>query len=132
MITFNDFEKIDIRVGTIVQTSVNDKANKISMLLVIDFGESIGLKKTSAQLMQNYNPDDLLGKQVAAVINFPPKQIGKMISEVLVLGFPSFLRFSCPFKYSTVPPRSEDGRQTMMFSATFPKEIQVSDLMRAR
>ena len=88
MITFNDFEKIDIRVGTIVQTSVNDKANKLSMLLVIDFGESIGLKKTSAQLMQNYNPDDLLGKQVAAVINFPPKQIGKMISEVLVLGFP--------------------------------------------
>ena len=89
MITFNDFEKIDIRVGTIVQTSVNDKANKISMLLVIDFGESIGLKKTSAQLMQNYNPDDLLGKQVAAVINFPPKQIGKMISEALVLGFPN-------------------------------------------
>ena len=88
MITFNDFEKIDIRVGTIVQTSVNDKANKLSMLLVIDFGDSIGLKKTSAQLMQNYNPDDLLGKQVAAVINFPPKQIGKMISEVLVLGFP--------------------------------------------
>ena len=88
MITFNDFEKIDIRVGTIVQTSINDKANKLSMLLVIDFGESIGLKKTSAQLIQNYNPDDLLGKQVAAVINFPPKQIGKMISEVLVLGFP--------------------------------------------
>ena len=88
MITFDDFEKIDIRVGTIVQTSINDKANKLSMLLVIDFGESIGLKKTSAQLMQNYNPDDLLGKQVAAVINFPPKQIGKMISEVLVLGFP--------------------------------------------
>ena len=88
MITFNDFEKIDIRVGTIVQTSVNDKANKLSMLLVIDFGESIGLKKTSAQLMQNYNPDDLLGKQVTAVMNFPPKQIGKMISEVLVLGFP--------------------------------------------
>ena len=88
MITFNEFEKIDIRVGTIVQTSINDKANKLSMLLVIDFGDSIGLKKTSAQLMQNYNPDDLLGKQVAAVMNFPPKQIGKMISEVLVLGFP--------------------------------------------
>jgi len=88
MITFNDFEKIDIRVGTIVQTSVNDKANKLSMLLIIDFGDSVGLKKTSAQLIQNYNPDDLLGKQVAAVINFPPKQIGKMISEVLVLGFP--------------------------------------------
>lgn len=88
MITFNEFEKIDIRVGTIIESSINDKSNKPSMLLVIDFGEKIGLKKTSAQLIQNYNPDDLLGKQIAAVINFPPKQIGKMISEVLVLGFP--------------------------------------------
>jgi tRNA-binding protein len=89
MITFNEFEKIDIRVGTIIESSINDKSNKPSMLLVIDFGEKIGLKKTSAQLIQNYNPDDLLGKQIAAVINFPPKQIGKMISEVLVLGFPN-------------------------------------------
>ena len=89
MITFNEFEKIDIRVGTIIESSINDKSNKPSMLLVIDFGEKIGLKKTSAQLIQNYNPDDLLGKQRAAVINFPPKQIGKMISEVLVLGFPN-------------------------------------------
>lgn len=89
MITFNEFEKIDIRVGTIIESIINDKSNKPSMLLVIDFGEKIGLKKTSAQLIQNYNPDDLLGKQIAAVINFPPKQIGKMISEVLVLGFPN-------------------------------------------
>ena len=89
MITFNEFEKVDIRVGTIIESSINDKSNKPSMLLVIDFGEKIGLKKTSAQLIQNYNPDDLLGKQIAAVINFPPKQIGKMISEVLVLGFPN-------------------------------------------
>ena len=89
MITFNEFEKIDIRVGTIIESSINDKSNKPSMLLVIDFGEKIGLKKTSAQLLQNYNPNDLLGKQIAAVINFPPKQIGKMISEVLVLGFPN-------------------------------------------
>ena len=89
MITFNEFEKIDIRVGTIIESSINDKSNKPSMLLLIDFGEKIGLKKTSAQLIQNYNPDDLLGKQIAAVINFPPKQIGKMISEVLVLGFPN-------------------------------------------
>jgi tRNA-binding protein len=89
MITFNEFEKIDIRVGTIIESSINDKSNKPSMLLVIDFGEKIGLKKTSAQLIQNYNPNDLLGKQIAAVINFPPKQIGKMISEVLVLGFPN-------------------------------------------
>ena len=89
MITFNEFEKIDIRVGTIIESSINDKSNKPSMLLLIDFGEKIGLKKTSDQLIQNYNPDDLLGKQIAAVINFPPKQIGKMISEVLVLGFPN-------------------------------------------
>ena len=89
MITFNEFEKIDIRVGTIIESSINDKSNKPSMLLVIDFGEKIGLKKTSAQLIENYNPNDLLGKQIAAVINFPPKQIGKMISEVLVLGFPN-------------------------------------------
>ena len=89
MITFNEFEKIDIRVGTIIESSINDKSNKPSMLLVIDFGKKIGLKKTSAQLIQNYNPNDLLGKQIAAVINFPPKQIGKMISEVLVLGFPN-------------------------------------------
>ena len=84
MITFNEFEKIDIRVGTIIESIINDKSNKPSMLLVIDFGEKIGLKKTSAQLIQNYNPDDLLGKQIAAVINFPPNQIGKKKQEVLV------------------------------------------------
>ena len=89
MITFNEFEKLDIRVGTVIKSSINDKSNKPSMLLVIDFGEKIGHKKTSAQLVRNYNPNDLIGKQVAAVINFPPKQIGKMISEVLVLGFPN-------------------------------------------
>ena len=88
MIDLKDFEKVDIRVGTILETKFNDKSNKPSIILIIDFGSKIGLKKTSAQLTKNYNPDELIGKQVAAVINFPPMQIGKMISEILVLGFP--------------------------------------------
>ena len=88
MINFDDFEKVDIRVGTILVSKINDKSNKPSISLIIDFGSSVGLKKTSAQLTDNYKPEELVGKQVAAVINFPPKQIGKMISEVLVLGFP--------------------------------------------
>ena len=88
MIDYSDFEKVDIRVGTILEAKLNDKSNKPSIYLVIDFGDVIGKKKTSAQLTKNYLPEELTGKQVAAVINFPPKQIGKMISEVLVLGFP--------------------------------------------
>tara|TARA_Y100000996_G_scaffold396826_1_gene363293 strand:- start:3379 stop:3711 length:333 start_codon:yes stop_codon:yes gene_type:complete len=88
MITFDDFKKVDIRVGTVVESNKNDKSNKPSLILMIDFGYKIGLKKTSAQLVDNYKPKDLIGKQVAAVVNFPPKQIGKMVSEVLVLGFP--------------------------------------------
>ena len=88
MIDLKDFEKVDIRVGTIVESMFNDKSNKPSIILIIDFGSKIGLKKTSAQLTKNYNPDELIGKQIAAVINFPTKQIGKMISEILVLGFP--------------------------------------------
>lgn len=88
MINFDDFEKIDIRVGTIIKSSLNNKASKPSILLLIDFGEKIGHKKSSAQLVQHYDPIDLIGKQIAAVVNFPTKQIGKMLSEVLVLGFP--------------------------------------------
>jgi len=88
MIEYSDFEKVDIRVGTILEARLNDKSNKPSIILVIDFGEIIGRKKSSAQLTNHYKPEDLIGKQVAAVTNFPPKQIGKMISEVLVLGFP--------------------------------------------
>ncbi len=88
MITFDDFEKIDIRVGTVLEANYNHKSHKPSIILIIDFGESIGFKKTSAQLTGNYEPKKLIGMQVAAVINFPPKQIGKMVSEVLVLGFP--------------------------------------------
>ena len=88
MINFDDFKKIDIRVGTIIEAEYNEKSLKPSLKLIIDFGQSIGLKKTSAQLTKHYNPDILIGRQIAAVVNFPPKQIGKMISEVLVLGFP--------------------------------------------
>jgi len=88
MISFDDFQKIDIRVGTILDSKFNDKSNKPSMILIIDFGSIIGIKKTSAQLNENYKPEELIGMQIAAVVNFPPKQIGKMISEVLVLGFP--------------------------------------------
>ena len=88
MIDYSDFEKVDIRVGTIIEAKLNQKSNKPSLYLVINFGVEIGKKKTSAQLTKNYLSEELIGKQVAAVINFPPKQIGKMVSEVLVLGFP--------------------------------------------
>ena len=88
MINYSDFEKVDIRVGTVIEAKLNQKSNKPSLYLVIDFGDEIGQKKTSAQITKHYFPKDLIGKQVAAVINFPPKQIGKMISQVLVLGFP--------------------------------------------
>ena len=88
MIEYGDFEKVEIRVGTIIEARLNDKTIKPSIILIIDFGEVLGHKKTSAQLTKHYKPEELIGKQVAAVTNFPPKQIGKMISEVLVLGFP--------------------------------------------
>ena len=88
MINYSDFEKVDIRVGTVIEAKLNKKTYNASLYLLIDFGEKIGNKKTSAQLTKYYLPEELIGKQIAAVINFPPKQIGKMISEVLVLGFP--------------------------------------------
>jgi export-related chaperone CsaA len=88
VISYSDFLKVDIRVGTIIGADQNNNLNKPSIILEIDFGEEIGLKKSSAQLKSNYDAEKLISKQVAAVINFPPKQIGKHISEVLVLGFP--------------------------------------------
>ena len=87
-IEYNEFEKIDIRVGTIIEAKENNLLNKPSLILKIDFGKKIGIKKTSAQLKKNYNIEELINKQVAAVLNFKPKQIGNLISEVLVLGFP--------------------------------------------
>ena len=87
-IKFEDFEKVDIRVGTIIKAVRNDTLKNPAIILKIDFGKKIGIKKSSAQLTQNYKIEDLINKQVAAVINFKPKQVGELISEVLVLGFP--------------------------------------------
>lgn len=86
MAEFADFMKLDIRVGTILEARNNEKAKKKAYILVIDFGKEIGIKKTSAQITDNYTTEELIGKQVLAVVNFPPKQIADFISEVLVLG----------------------------------------------
>jgi tRNA-binding protein len=88
LINYLDFKKIDIRVGTIISAHINNKLQKPSIVLSINFGKEVGIKKSSAQLLHNYNIEKLVHKQVAAVINFEPKQIGNLISEVLVLGFP--------------------------------------------
>ena len=88
LISYSDFTKIEIRLGTIISAELNNKLRKPSFVLKIDFGNEIGIKKSSAQLTKNYSIDQLIDKQIAAVINFPKKQIGDLISEVLVLGFP--------------------------------------------
>ena len=87
-ISFDDFLKVDIRVGTIVRVEPFPEARSPSYKLFVDFGPDIGERKTSAQITEHYTPKDIVGKQVAAVINFPKKQIGKFMSEILVLGFP--------------------------------------------
>jgi tRNA-binding protein len=87
-ITYDDFTRVDIRVGTVRDARPLEGARKPALRLEIDFGPEIGVKKSSAQITVHYTPQELIGRQVAAVVNFPPRQIGKFMSEVLTLGFP--------------------------------------------
>ena len=88
-ISYDDFTRIDIRVGTIVEAAPLEGARKPALRLAIDFGPELGIRKSSAQITVHYTPEELIGRQVAAVVNFPPRQIGKFMSQVLTLGFPA-------------------------------------------
>ncbi|RGP39057.1 tRNA-binding protein [Pseudotabrizicola alkalilacus] len=88
MISYDDFQRVDIRVGRITRAEPFPEARKPAIKLWVDFGGEIGEKRSSAQLTRHYTPETLIGRQVMAVVNFPPRQIGKVLSEVLVLGVP--------------------------------------------
>ncbi len=87
-IEFADFLAVEIRVGSVTRVEPYPEARRPAYKLWVDFGPPIGIRKTSAQLTLHYTPDSLIGRQIAAVVNFPPKQIGKFMSEILILGFP--------------------------------------------
>ena len=87
-ISFEDFQRVEVRVGTVVDAQPFPEARKPATQLWVDFGGALGVRKTSAQITRHYKPDRLIGRQVVAVVNFPPRQIGSFMSEVLVLGVP--------------------------------------------
>jgi len=87
-ISYDDFDKVDIRIGTVTRAEPFPEARKPAYKLTIDFGPAIGIKRSSAQVTKHYALDDLVGRRIAAVVNFPPRQIGPVMSEVLCLGFP--------------------------------------------
>ncbi|MEJ5218455.1 tRNA-binding protein [Cognatishimia sp. D5M38] len=87
-ITFDDFLKVDIRTGVVVDAQPYPEARKPAIKLWVDFGDELGVKKSSAQITKHYTPESVVGKRVMAVVNFPPRQIGKFMSEILVLGVP--------------------------------------------
>jgi tRNA-binding protein len=90
-ITYDDFQRVDIRVGTIVEAVANAGARQPAYRLRVDLGPELGVRTSSARLADLYRPEDLVGRQVAAVVNFPPRQVAKVMSEILVLGFPDAL-----------------------------------------
>lgn len=87
-ITYEDFQKVDVRVGTVIRAEPYPEARKPAIKVWVDFGSPLGVKKSSAQLTRHYTPEGLIGRQVIAVVNFPPRQIGTFMSEILVLGLP--------------------------------------------